>query len=351
MRSLRALCGAAAASVTFIFPSDSAATRHASTVTDRTHPSPLCYCDSGGPDKEESPRIARGPGSASSIFPQGNSSPHNNEDSKRKSAKSASSVPCETYNSAWHRLQWAERRNRCCEQSGCVFLGRSITGTCTPVDASARRRCGEQDDSPASTEIDEIGFTVTRRDPGAASPREESGLVKLYVEVASEKTTEPIKILLRDSITASAVDSLRGSQQLANELSKKMVLDYLSTPANVGITATFVASLLSNPQVRSNIWAYVPYLLDQPQVRRSVDQYAYYLRDYYIRPRGAGRPDTLRALVDLLDWWLQLESTRQQTVAPLLAWALLLEESVMIPAADLAAWALPAAQVKVISTW
>lgn len=276
------------------------------------------------------------------IFPQGVDTSRSAGKKDMPNGSGAGSTPCEAYNSLWNRLQWAERRNRCCDQSGCVFLGRSITGTCTPVDASIRTK-GNSSDSAVGQEIDEIGFTVAER-KRASSQEGANAIVKLYVEIANEKSTEPIKILLRNSISESAVESLRGSQQLANELSKKMILNYLNNPDSVRITSAFISTLMSNSGVRQSILPHVSSIVNSVHSRRYIFQYAFATKDYYLHPFGAGCNTCLVSLVHLLDWWALEEYTRTHIVAPLAVWALQLEGSVMIPAAVLAASALPATQ-------
>lgn len=318
-----------------------------SNIVHTSKASPLLNCDEV--NKRGSSSSDNIDQSSMSIFPQASSG--SRVKNMRQGIHGATNsdnvgqIPCTYYNNLWNRLQWAERRNRCCAQSGCVFLGRSITGTCTAVDASRPR--GDLQDSAESTEIDEIGFSVSDRKnvrPPSETDDSKNAIVKLYVEIASEQSAEPIRILLRNNITNSAVESLRDSQELAIELSKKMILNYLNNHENVVITTELLSTLLSNPQVRATIRPSVSYLIASTQPRQYIYQYAFSTKDYYLHPSGAGRQDCLVALINLLDWWFREDSSRKDVVVPLAAWALLLEDSVMNPAAGLAAWALPAAE-------
>lgn len=67
-----------------------------------------------------------------------------------------------------------------------------------------------------------------------------------YAEIITDKAmpadVPPIKVLINDQLAATAVDTLRDSQALAHELSKELVVDYLTnkhSPAHVGTQLHF----------------------------------------------------------------------------------------------------------------
>ncbi|RYG99098.1 hypothetical protein EON65_50635 [archaeon] len=63
-----------------------------------------------------------------------------------------------------------------------------------------------------------------------------------YAEIVTDKPlpadVPPIKVLINEQLAATAVDTLRDSQALAHELSKELVVDYLTnrnSPAHLGM--------------------------------------------------------------------------------------------------------------------
>lgn len=60
----------------------------------------------------------------------------------------------------------------------------------------------------------------------------------VYAEIVSEEQSKsgvpPLKVLLHEQLTSSAIDSLRDSHAIANDLAKKLSLDILKEPETLG---------------------------------------------------------------------------------------------------------------------
>jgi hypothetical protein len=234
--------------------------------------------------------------------------------------------PCEKYNSFWNRLQWAERRRRCSKEAGCVLIGRNMTGVCTPVDIAAIS-------------------TVEKEKENSDS---HSRFVKLYVEIAGQKSSEPIKVLLKESITNSAVDSLRDSEEVAKELSKTMIVNYLNNRENVSTIIKVISDIAQSPLSIDYSVITIAGLIDTVNSYRGSLWYVKLTKDYYIHDLGNGRTETKSLLVYLLDWWIRDPGSRIYSIIPLLEWCLRLENEIRKPASNLAAYALPLSQVRII---
>ena len=199
-----------------------------------------------------------------------------------------------------------------------------MTGVCTPVDISA-----------VMTTVDE-----------KETPDSHNRFVKLYVEIAGQKSSEPIKILLKESITNSAVDSLRDSEDVAKELSKTMIVNYLSNKENVSTLVHLISgSVQSSICIEYSVSALTE-LLHTIDSYRGALWYARLTRDYYVHDLGKGRMETDTLLVYLLDWWIRDPGSRIYSIIPLLEWCLRLENEIRKPASNLAAYALPLSQVR-----
>jgi hypothetical protein len=210
-------------------------------------------------------------------------------------------------------MQWAGRRKRCNDESDCVFLGKAFTGHCSQRDASIPTI--QPRPSPQSTgETSAEGIS----EPGAS-------LVKLYVEIKNDKSAEPIKILMKESIASSAVDSLRDSHELAHELSKSMILNYLNDPETVNVVMGITKAYLTDRATRSLLEDYLASYLKTDQVRSFYKYQVNITRDYYCLPNALGRSASDKALLDLLVWWVGQPVNISSVVVPLLEWTLLLD--------------------------
>lgn len=237
---------------------------------------------------------------------------------------------CSQYNTPWQRMQWAQRRRRCNEESGCVFLGKAFTGVCSQRDSSV---IPMQQQRRASTATTQQPLAEESSEPGAS-------LVKLYVEIKNDKSAEPIKILMKESIASSAVDSLRDSHELAHELSKSMILNYLNDPETVNVVLGLTKSYLEDKGTRAYLGDYLASYLMTDQVKSFYKYQLNITRDYYCLPNGLGRSATDQALLDLLVWWVGEPANITAVVVPLLEWTLLLDY-IRASSAEIAAYSLP----------
>ena len=146
--------------------------------------------------------------------------------------------PCQYYNSIEQRISWALRRQRCNTERGCKFVGRSISGTCLPstdtqnadIDGSQQATANENITSTTSQISANNTQTQQRNDINqnpidTRSPTNNLSATKhrMYAEIVNddqEFRIPPLRVLVHETLSSSAVDSIRDSQELANELAK-----------------------------------------------------------------------------------------------------------------------------------
>ena len=201
---------------------------------------------------------------------------------------------CDTYNTFFQRLQWAERRNRCNAEQGCVFVGRRLTGTCCPRDPL---------------------------NPPRSENKKEDGLVrvKLYAEIVSDlangKDILPIQVLVKETIKSSAVESLRDSQLLANQLAKDLVIDIFKHPESTRKLGEILKYMFNYENVLAPTRSLVYWSLKLPPTVASTVTLVNSQRDYFFI--GEGEAFTSRNVSLLVRQWLQNRENMHSTVFPL----------------------------------
>jgi hypothetical protein len=268
--------------------------------------------------------------------------------------KDKRSSRCQKYNSFLETLLWTERRKRCNLESGCTFVGRSVTGSCMALEHVTS-------ESHTKDEID-----ISKRVWDAADIDSFRSSQSIAADLAKQIVVE--------TAVDSAVESLKDSQQLANEIAKELILQLLKTKENQGKLGQFLEYIFAYETVLSPTrelvyWSLAgrdcttnltilskrqrDYWLAKPPRALTFD---YHLltntRDYQVSQSmiGAGRPYTEANLLWLADWWLRDKESRETTVKPLLDWSLKLEEEVIKPVALMSAKSIPYNKVSSVIT-
>ena len=194
---------------------------------------------------------------------------------------------CMQYNVLAEIFDWPQRRRRCNGEAGCVFVGRSVTGACRVItEEEERDRVAAAATAAAIASAAAAGTIALGNDTGtaasdAAAP-EATGAEDAAPAAASAADTDThdvdwddavesrypvgaldtdlMKHLVQDTLTSSAVDSLRESQQLANSIAKSLVLEVLTRTENRGklgelLQYTFAADTVLTPTRELLYWS------------------------------------------------------------------------------------------------
>jgi hypothetical protein len=321
------------------------------------------------------------------------------------SSSSKKAFPCDYYNSVIQRISWAERRDRCNAEQGCHLIGRRFIGECVPIETSSEPSSkklfgiNEANDDYSDDQKSEQAIIANMTIPSSESSTLPSNIKnskdikdanlksdetlngkkasstshkrRVYAEIVSEgddsEISAPLKVFVYETLTSSAVDSIRDSQQLANELAKSLVIEVLDKKENIGklgelLEYTFASDTVLSPtreliywslkldstssnikwncQWHRNYWlglsSFNGWRLDD---NRNVDMKTDWDKEY------GGREHTRAAIVALAVAWLKDPLSRTIVVTPLLAWTLQQREEVVVPLAALTSDVIPWAKV------
>ena len=287
--------------------------------------------------------------------------------------------PCQYYNSIEQRISWALRRQRCNTERGCKFIGRSISGTCLP---STDTQNADIDGSQQATANENITSTTTqisanntqtqqRNDTNqnpidTRSPTNNLSATKhrMYAEIVNddqEFRIPPLRVLVHETLSSSAVDSIRDSQELANELAKCLVIEVLDRKENRGKLGELLQDMFVSDTVLSPTRELIYWSLTLDNTIKNTIFYTNLHRNYWMglsnvgqhvrttrgmtREQGA-KDFTQDALVALAIKWLHDPVNRKSVINPLLDWTLKSQESVISPLAIISAEAIPWAKVR-----
>ena len=285
--------------------------------------------------------------------------------------------PCRYYNSLEQRFSWAARRDRCNSESGCHFLGRRFTGTCVPALDYPISVSGRTSDAVvAKTSIPSLSTSHLVAAAQESKPADSSTSStatdtadtskhrhRLYAEIVDNDIDgrSPLRVLVHETLSSSAVDSIRDSQQLANELAKCLIIEVLDRSENPGKLGLLLQYLFEYDAVLSPTRELIYWSLIQDETVKNTIFYTNLNRNYWLglsalgqhvrtnrgveRQRGA-KELTQEALLALAIQWLSDPETRKVVINPLLDWTLKSQESVITPLADLTAEYIPTAKVR-----
>jgi len=203
---------------------------------------------------------------------------------------------CEKYNTIWQRLQWAERRNRCNSELGCVFLGRRLTGTCCVRDLDAHIPSRAIVENPPSDEKN-IAFYA-----------------ELVSDFSNGKDFLPIQVLVKESIKFSAVESLRDSHLIANQLAKNLVIDVFKHPDSINKLGQILQYMFNYDGVLQPTRNLVYWSLGLDVTIQNTNELIKSQRNYYLD--GAGYPLTSSAILLQSSQWLSHGNTHKNVLSP-----------------------------------
>jgi hypothetical protein len=147
-----------------------------------------------------------------------------------------------------------------------------------------------------------------------------------------------IKDLLNEQISSTAVDSLRDSQQVANEMAKTIIYDVLKDKDTKGKFGELLQFLFAYESVLHPTRWLVYWSLNLDSTMNSIEYQTKWQIDYW-----AKLDPTLSLKSSLLDssiYWLKTSEARKYHIDPLLMWTLQ-QKTVVDPVAGIVVDALP----------
>lgn len=166
---------------------------------------------------------------------------------------------------------------------------------------------------------------------------------EIYAEIIPGKTlpaaVPPLKIIINQHVANAAIDSIRDSQQLADELSKGLIIDLLvhpQTPNQFGtlLKYTFAYEDILLPTRDLLFWS-----LKLPHIQQHLFMQTRTNLNWWLANYGK------TALYPLATQWILNPETRTSLIVPLLQYTCRDPENVMTPLAVLIAEAIPYAKV------
>jgi len=262
------------------------------------------------------------------------------------------SPKCNKYNTFTQRLQWAERKNRCHAENGCELLGRRFTGLCIDKEGFEFQEEAEVFKEAFLSENQKNDINNIDSGGGGAAFRTDSFDYKVRRSSADAGTLlPPISTLVNEQINAAAVDSIRDSQDIANEMAKKLILDALSDEKNTAELGKLLQYIFAANSVLVPTRELIYWSIMLPNAMESSLFQARSQRNYWLENKE-GRALSRDQLVFIIDWWLRETTSKDLVVKPLLDWTLQQKLITIDPLCNLVVESLPYAKdhtVKVIS--
>lgn len=194
---------------------------------------------------------------------------------------------------------------------------------------------------------------------------------RVYAEIVSPgrgEVTTPLRVLVHETLSSSAVDTIRDSQQLANELAKVVVLEVLGRKENQNKLGLFLQYIFASDTVLSPSRELIFWSLAFPETFSNLIYCAKWHRNYWIGRSSLNcwhfddnqitnnnhawdlgqhgdREHIQAAVVKLTAQWLDDPTSRTEVATPLLDWTLQQQEFVISPLAVVIAEAIPWAKV------
>lgn len=234
------------------------------------------------------------------------------------------SGPCAQYNTAFQRLQWATRDERCSGTPGCEFLGHKLTGSCVKkADHVFHEENEESRVVPADWALAE----------------EDSAAISAATSVIATLAADPlsgVQQLVNDKLALSASDTIKESHDDAERLAKKLVLEALNKVEYRNEFGKVLEYIFSVESVRRPTRDLIYWSVSLPLSLNEIDRQAFsYARFFFIPSTRSAMPaagaDSLRhasgfsyttlQLSTLISWWLMTPHAKT-VVNPLLEWTL-----------------------------
>lgn len=181
---------------------------------------------------------------------------------------------------------------------------------------------------------------------GGSSSKDSKKKDGVYAELVSGRGEDsefpPIKVLLNEQITNSALDSLKDSEEMMHLLAKNLIIDALqdkSAPGKFGQILNYVFDYeVTLSQTRSLLY----WSLNTPDVTKNIDSLNAYQLKQWSRTFGVGQVSSLAQS------WVVAVPSRKEVVSPLLSWVLTQQAYVVDPSAQSIHDSLPYMKVCVV---
>ena len=172
----------------------------------------------------------------------------------------------------------------------------------------------------------------------SSKPDEKNGI---YAELVPGGGSDipPIKVLLNEQITSTAVDSLKDSEHMMHLLAKNMILDALHDKKTVRKFGMFLQSAFESEETLSETRKLVYWSLNTQDCTKNTQWLASWQLKGWMQTYGVGQTAYLAS------WWVSSPDSRRQVISPLIAWAIRQDSFVTDPLAVVATGALPLAKV------
>ncbi len=164
--------------------------------------------------------------------------------------------------------------------------------------------------------------SVKSEDEGTnESKKDESRLLAAsensYNSQMDNTTITPIKVLLNEQITSSAVDSIRESQLIANEMAKSLIIEFFREPSSPKKFGELLNYIFSYESVLKPSRDIVYWSLQSSETYKSVELQAKSNSLALIGPEGGAST----SVTNLTSDWLLRRDTRLSTFNPVISWA------------------------------
>lgn len=166
----------------------------------------------------------------------------------------------------------------------------------------------------------------------------------LYADLITDEDSEttglkPIRVILNESLTSSAVESIRDSQEIANALAKELIIDILSDKGTENKFGIFLQHIFTFDSTLQSARDLVFWGLKSDQSMSNATTLA--KESLSAWSKGAGSSQ----LLVLSNNWLHSAHSKTTSITPLLLWTLNQKQAVHDPLTDIVSKSIPFTQV------
>lgn len=319
--------------------------------------------------------------------------------------------PCKHYNSAFQKIWWRERRNRCNTEEGCNFTGWSYTGTCNAINPETQTNEVERPlQEYASRTLIALAPVVLRSDPVVEEPVVEkpvtdaaegmshsllgdvplgSGNDLLDLEPSTSivlpaviaalllvRKTEPVIVkpprptissslrqMIGDRASSSAAITVKESEEAAKEAVKIILREALNGRENRILFGEFLTSILVSPELLTPVrdviyWSLADEIVTSEASENVKDQRDFLLgfsaelkegqvRATQLKRRTKGLVD--ESLMTNVIEWFENPDLPSTSVIPLLDYTLKQQDETILPLAEVTVDVIPWIKVRLRS--
>lgn len=165
----------------------------------------------------------------------------------------------------------------------------------------------------------------------------------LYAELISGRGDAsdfpPIKVLLNEQITNSAVDSLKDSEEMMHLLAKNLIIEALQNKSATGNFGRMLSYVFNYEVTLSQTRSLLYWSLNTPDCTANIQSLSAYQLKCYANTIGVAQVSALSQA------WIVAPSSRKEVVSPLLTWVFKQKPYVVDPSALSIKESLPYAKV------